>query len=200
MFTELYELACRQTLLLTLSANPEQGTLNIVVCPKLASTDKGEASDAALLLPLNLCGTPQEFDAEFVTLLKGYRMERQSLASQVSATCELLAAAKEASKQKGTQALAKACRPGAGVRPATCVQQSLIDDEGDEADFDGEGDEGLGHESPASLESHGAEIEATPTTSRQPPSTSKTRPAASATTNSSVAPSAALGTTPDLFG
>lgn len=67
--------------------------------------------EPALTKALSLTATPDEFDAEFVGVLKGYREVRQSLAAQAEATQEVLEAAKAASAKKAGEAMTKAVKP-----------------------------------------------------------------------------------------
>lgn len=100
MFKELFELvrACGP-LTMAVSADAPRGTMTVVVIPKPADAK----DEPALATPLSLTATPEEFDAEFTTVLAGYRTQRLSLAEQVAATNEVLAAAREASVQKGSK-------------------------------------------------------------------------------------------------
>ena len=95
----------------------------------------GDAKDEpALATPLSLTATPEELDAEFTTVLASYRGQRQSLAEQVAATNEVLAAAREASVQKGSKAATRAlAKPNA---PAAASASTA----GDEPDDDDGGD------------------------------------------------------------
>lgn len=104
MFKELYQLALGATLTMTVSADEKQGKLTINVIPK----PKAESSEAALSTPLTLTASPEEFDADFVTALAGFRVAHTSLAQQALITKELLDAAKSASAKKGTGAVARA--------------------------------------------------------------------------------------------
>ena len=101
MFKELFELVrASGPLTMAVSADAPRGTMTVVVIPKPADAK----DEPALATPLSLTATPEEFDAEFTTVLAGYRTQRLSLAEQVAATNEVLAAAREASVQKGSKA------------------------------------------------------------------------------------------------
>jgi PRTRC genetic system protein E len=94
MFKELFELVrASGPLTMAVSADAPRGTMTVVVIPKPADAK----DEPALATPLSLTATPEEFDAEFTTVLAGYRTQRLSLAEQVAATNEVLAAAREAS-------------------------------------------------------------------------------------------------------
>ena len=101
MFKELFELVrASGPLTMAVSADAPRGTMTVVISPKPADAK----DEPALAAPLSLTATPEEFDAEFTTVLAGYRTQRLSLAEQVAATNEVLAAAREASVQKGSKA------------------------------------------------------------------------------------------------
>ena len=104
MFKELYELALGATLTLTISADEKKGRMTVNVIPK----PRGDAGEPALSTPLVLTATPVEFDADFVTVLAGYRTSHASLVHQAQVTQELLDAAKAASAKKATGAVARA--------------------------------------------------------------------------------------------
>lgn len=131
MFKELFELArASGPLTMALSADMPPGQMTVVVIPK-----SGDAKDEpALATPLSLTATPEELDAEFTTVLASYKGQRQSLAEQVAATNEVLAAAREASVQKGSKAATKAlAKPKSSSSSASA---STAADESDEDDDD----------------------------------------------------------------
>ena len=131
MFKELFELArASGPLTMAVSADTPPGKMTVVVIPK-----PGDAKDeSALATPLSLTATPEELDAEFTTVLASYRGQRQSLAEQVAATNEVLAAAREASVQKGSKAATRAlAKP---IAPTTTTASTT----GDEPDDDDGGD------------------------------------------------------------
>ena len=132
MFRELFQLALGATLTMTVSADEKQGKLTINVIPK----PKAESGEAALSTPLTLTAVPEEFDADFVTALSGFRVAHTSLAQQALVTKELLDAAKSASARKGTGAVARASAktPTPPSKPARAAQDDEADTEGDEAD------------------------------------------------------------------
>ena len=137
MFKELFELArASGPLTMAVSADTPSGKMTVVVIPK-----PGDAKDEpALATPLSLTATPEELDAEFTTVPASYRGQRQSLAEQVAATNEVLAAAREASVQKGNKAATRALvKPNA---PATTTAPTT----GDEPDDD---DGGAGPQTPS---------------------------------------------------
>ena len=82
MFKELFELVrASGPLTMAVSADTPRGTMTVVVIPKPADAK----DEPALATPLSLTATPEEFDAEFTTVLAGYRTQRLSLAEQVAA-------------------------------------------------------------------------------------------------------------------
>ena len=126
MFKELFQLALGATLTLTISADEKQGRMSINVSPRL----KNDSGEPALSTPLVLTATPDEFDAEFVSVLSRYRTAHVSLAQQAQVTQELLDAAKAASARKGTGAVAKAsAKPApATTKPAAPAAADTHDD------------------------------------------------------------------------
>lgn len=138
MFKELFELVrASGPLTIAVSADAPRGTMTVLVIPKPADAK----DEPALATPLSLTATPEEFDAEFTTVLAGYRTQRLSLAEQVAATNEVLAAAREASVQKGSKAATTAtARTSAKHVTATVAApddaatgEELDDDESDAA-------------------------------------------------------------------
>lgn len=111
MFEELFALAQHATLTLIVSADAGGGTMTVSVLPK----PKEDHGEAALRQPLSLTATPQEFDAEFVATLRGYRQARDTLAEQAAATREVLEAAKSASVKKASEAASAASKPKAAA-------------------------------------------------------------------------------------
>ena len=138
MFKELLELVrASGPLTMAVSADAPRGTMTVVVIPK-----PDDAKDEpALATPLSLTATPEEFDAEFTTVLAGYRTQRLSLAEQVAATNEVLAAAREASVQKGSKAATtatartpmKQLAASAGAPSTAAAGEDADDDDGDAA-------------------------------------------------------------------
>lgn len=131
MFKELYELATSATLTMVISADEKTGRMTINVIPK----PKKEVDEPALTKALSLTATPDEFDAEFVGVLKGYREVRQSLATQAEATREVLQAAKAASARKAGEAMTKAVKPAsaaAALKAPVAAQAGIADDFGDD--------------------------------------------------------------------
>jgi len=133
MFKELYELATSTALTMVISADEKTGRMTINVVPK----PKKDVDEPALTKALSLTATPDEFDAEFVGVLKGYREVRQSLAEQAEATQEVLQAAKAASAKKAGEAMSKAVKPApaatttkAPVKAPTDTAEGLDDDTG----------------------------------------------------------------------
>lgn len=136
MFKELYELGTGAALTMVISADEKTGRMTINVIPK----PKKDVDEPALTKALSLTATPDEFDAEFVGVLKGYREVRQSLATQAEATREVLQAAKAASAKKAGEAMTKvakptpaAAAPKAPVKAPADTPDDLGDDDLDEA-------------------------------------------------------------------
>jgi PRTRC genetic system protein E len=144
MFTELYALASDATLTLVIDADAKQRRMTINVVPK----PKKDHGEAALSKDLSLTATPEEFDAEFLQVLQGYREQRRGLLEQAQATAEVLAAAKDASAKKGAEAVAKAGSRNA-VKRAVPAQTAAVDEADDERDDDTERESAEGDASPA---------------------------------------------------
>ena len=132
-FKELYELATSAALTMVISADEKTGRMTINVVPK----PKKDVDEPALTKALSLTAMPDEFAAEFVGVLKGYREVRQSLAAQAEATQEVLQAAKAASAKKAGEAMTKAVKPApapkASVKTPTDPAEALGNDEAEEA-------------------------------------------------------------------
>lgn len=137
MFKELYELAASATLTMVISADGKTGRMTINVIPK----PKKDVDEAALTKALSLTATPDEFDAEFVGVLKGYREVRLSLAAQAEATQEVLQAAKAASAKKAGEAMTKAVKPAATTSPARAPSEAkaAMQESADEGEEGGDG-------------------------------------------------------------
>lgn len=139
MFKELYGLATRAALTMFISADEKTGRMTINVVPK----PKKDVDEPALTKALSLTATPDEFDAEFVGVLKGYREVRQSLAEQAEATQEVLHAAKAASAKKAGEAMTKAVK----LAPAAVTTKTPVQPQTDTADGLGD-DTGAGDSAP----------------------------------------------------
>ena len=134
MFKELYALASAATLTMVVSADEKTGKLTLSVLPK----PKKDMGEPALTKDLTLTATPEEFDAEFIEALRGYREKRQSLTEQAEATNEVLEAAKSASAKKAAEAMSKA------AKPAQSTKDSPVPDTKARAGDPGEGGEESG--------------------------------------------------------
>jgi PRTRC genetic system protein E len=127
MFTELYALATTATLTMVVSADEKSGRLTISVLPK----PKKDVGEPALTKDLTLAATPEEFDAGFVEVVRGYREKRESLMEQAEATNEVLDAAKSVSAKKATEAMTKASKPAQVTKSASApVAKEAAADEG----------------------------------------------------------------------
>ena len=96
-------LAVCASLSVTLVSNAN-GTITVTVIPK---SNKGSENSAALNTPLSLTGTPEELDAEFVSILSKYTDSHKSLAEQLETTEAILEAAKKEAATKATKAVTK---------------------------------------------------------------------------------------------
>jgi PRTRC genetic system protein E len=136
MFKQLYDLAQKAgPIQMTLAAGGEDGRMTVVVTPK-----GGAAKDEpALATPLSLTATPEEFDEGFVQVLTSYSETRLSLAEQVAATNEVLAAAREASVKKGTGAVQKAGAKSTTKTPPATASEGRDGDPDDDTGGEEEG-------------------------------------------------------------
>ncbi|MBW3512031.1 PRTRC system protein E [Janthinobacterium sp. NKUCC06_STL] len=98
-FQELYQLSNEVTLSLIITSDQVQGTMTICVFPKPRQT----LNEPALLKDLTLTGTPDEFEADFITALTGYRTQRDSLRLQAETTHKVLERAQAASAKTANQ-------------------------------------------------------------------------------------------------
>jgi PRTRC genetic system protein E len=129
MFKEIYQIATTATLALLISADEKTGKLTINLVPK----PKKDVGEAALTKDLTLTATPEEFDNDFVSALKGYREAREGLTEQAEATKEVLDAAKSASAKKAVDAVGKASKPVANQAAKQAIKQNKSDDDDDES-------------------------------------------------------------------
>ena len=127
MFAELYALATTATLTMVVSADEKSGRLTINVLPK----PKKDVGEPALTKDLTLTATPEEFDAGFLDVLRGYREKRESLMEQAEATNEVLDAAKSASAKKATEAMTKASKPARVPKSASApaAEEAVADED-----------------------------------------------------------------------
>jgi PRTRC genetic system protein E len=125
MFKEIYQIATTATLALLISADEKTGKLTINLVPK----PKKDVGEAALTRDLTLTATPEEFDNDFVSALKGYREAREGLTEQAEATKEVLDAAKSASAKKAVDAVSKASKPAVHQAAKQLVTQNAADDD-----------------------------------------------------------------------
>lgn len=119
-FNKLFDLARQGPLVMTVTADTTQGTMTLVVTPKVGK----DVADPALKQQLSLTGTPDEFDSSFFGLIDNYATARKSLTEQAEATAEVLAAAKEAQIAKARSATAKGTAKAAAT-PATKPDAAL---------------------------------------------------------------------------
>jgi PRTRC genetic system protein E len=129
MFTALASiLAANQVIDISVGAVGADGRMKIIVKPQL---NNGTAT--ALAQPLALVATPQELDAEFVTVLNQYAVDRLSLQQQVEVTATIIADAKKEELGKA----AKAIKAGAKQSSNKVVDAGDGDDAGDGYDAGG---------------------------------------------------------------
>lgn len=145
MFEELYALALGACLTMTISADEKTGRMTVNVIPK----PRKDVGEAVLTQPLSLTATAQEFDAEFIDALRGFREAHQSLAKQAEATKEVIEAARSASVKKASDAATKASKPVNAVSKAATSTpaskapnpQSAQASDGGQLGFDDEADD-----------------------------------------------------------
>lgn len=132
MFKELFALATSTTLTLTISADEKAGRMTINVIPSA----KPGSGEPALASPLSLTASPEEFDAEFIDVLKRFRTARASLTEQMQVTERLLDAAKEATATKGRSAVAMASAKTASSPAARGAEDAGAEPETEEQEAD----------------------------------------------------------------
>lgn len=93
LFSELFHLTRGTTVALIMSSDHETGLLTVNVVPK----PKDDHKEVGLSQNLTLVATPEEFDAQFVDALRGFRAARSSLLEQAKTTVRVLEAATLAS-------------------------------------------------------------------------------------------------------
>ena len=130
MFRELYALASAATLTMIVSADEKTGKLTVSVLPK----PKKGVDEPGLTKDLTLTATPEEFDAEFIDALRGYRERRQTLAEQVEATNKALEAAKTLSAKKASAATSRAIKAAQAAKASSLAATSPTNEETASAD------------------------------------------------------------------
>lgn len=124
LFHELFALSKDATLSMLVTSDQAAGTLTISVLPR----PRAILDQPALSKDLTLTGTPDEFAADFVSALTGYRAARETLRQQAEATHAALQAAQADSAdtanaaahdpKKGGKAAVKRAPPAAPATPA----------------------------------------------------------------------------------
>lgn len=114
-------LAANQVIDISVGAVGADGRMKIIVKPQL-----NNGTTTALAQPLALVATPQELDAEFVTVLNKYAVDRLSLQQQVEVTATIIADAKKEELGKA----AKAIKAGAKQSSTKVVDAGDGDDAG----------------------------------------------------------------------
>ena len=132
MFRELYGLASAATLTMIVSADEKTGKLTVSVLPK----PKKGVDEPGLTKDLTLTATPEEFDAEFIEALRGYREKRQTLAEQVEATNKALEAAKTLSAKRASEATSRAVKAAQAAKASSPATTQATSDERVGADSD----------------------------------------------------------------
>jgi PRTRC genetic system protein E len=125
MFRELYALASAVTLTMIVSADEKTGKLTVSVLPK----PKKDVGEPGLTKNLTLTATPEEFDAEFIDALRGYRERRESLAEQAEATNKVLEAAKTLSAKKASEATSRAVKAAQAAKASSPAATQATSDE-----------------------------------------------------------------------
>ena len=121
LFHELFALSKDATLSMLVTSDQAAGTLTISVLPR----PRAPLDQPALSKDLTLTGTPDEFAADFVSALTGYRTGRETLRQQAEATHAALQAAQADSAnaaahdpKKGGKAAVKRAPSAAPATPA----------------------------------------------------------------------------------
>lgn len=123
MFQSLQRLLAGGTLAISLTGNADD-TITVLVVPK---------GEGALAQPLSLTATAAELDAQFAECISQYVTARKSLAEQMEATAEVLAAAKQESAGKAVKAITKSATASTVKDKPTSTSSNPEDGEDDEA-------------------------------------------------------------------
>ena len=100
LFHELFALSKDATLSMLVTSDQAAGTLTISVLPR----PRAPLDQPALSKDLTLTGTPDEFAADFVSALTGYRTGRETLRQQAEANHAALQAAQAGSADSANAA------------------------------------------------------------------------------------------------
>jgi PRTRC genetic system protein E len=116
LFSELYALTQGATIALIMTGDHMSGLMTVNVVPK----PKDDHQESGLSQNLTLVATPEEFDAQFVDALRGFRAARSSLLEQAKTTVRVLEAATQASSASANgkgRAKREAARTDASATP-----------------------------------------------------------------------------------
>ncbi|QBE66367.1 PRTRC system protein E [Pseudoduganella lutea] len=105
MFTELYPLAVTTRLAMLVSADREHGVMTISLMPRPT-----QDAAAKLATDLTLTATPEDFDAEFIEALTGYRTKLLPLLEQAAAAGHAIEA-NHANRSKPPKAASQPAKP-----------------------------------------------------------------------------------------
>lgn len=122
---------CSSLVVTVAPANDKEITVTVIPKSKL------DAKEPALATPFVLTGTPEELDAEFLTLLQSFTGTHKSLAEQAEATETVLEAAKQKSQKKATDAIKGSNKSSTTAKPSAPASA----DEEDETGGGGDGDD-----------------------------------------------------------
>lgn len=123
LFHELFALSKDATLSMLVTSDQAAGTLTISVLPR----PRAPLDQPALSKDLTLTGTPDEFVADFVSALTGYRTGRETLRQQAEATHAALQAAQADSADSANAAAHDPNKAGkAAVKRAPPAAQATM--------------------------------------------------------------------------
>jgi PRTRC genetic system protein E len=129
MFSSLHDFVkARGTLTLAMATDGDK--LRVTVVPAPVKADAGQTGEPALNVPLQITGTPEELDRDFVGAVTQYTAQHASLAEQVKDTLAVIEAAKKEQQAKAAKAISG--KKVSAKPPASSAESADDDDESDE--------------------------------------------------------------------
>lgn len=129
MFSSLHDFVkARGTLTLAMATDGDK--LRVTVVPAPMKADAGQTGEPALNVPLQITGTPEELDRDFVGAVTQYTAQHASLAEQVKDTLAVIEAARKEQQAKAAKAISG--KKVSAKPPASSAESADDDDESDE--------------------------------------------------------------------
>lgn len=132
LFSELFQLTRGATVALIMTGDHDTGLMTVNVVPK----PKDDHKEVGLSQNLTLVATPEEFDAQFIDALRGFRAARSSLLEQAKTTVRVLEAATQASSATAN-GKGRANRETARMEASTAPVEQRTDASGGQAEATG---------------------------------------------------------------